>query len=334
MNTIPDFQSIMRPLLELSASCKELSAKESIAQLAQTFQLSEEQIRERLPSGSRRFADRVSWAKTYLKNAGLLKHTRHAHFAITEQGRDTLATYSGKINVKYLKQFAAFQEFLKRTRSRTESKSKKSIIIDLSSHLSSSHLSFDKNLKETSMVMQKKSDRDVITLEEKLIETHNLITNILRDELLDRLQKSSPAFFENIIIDLLTSMGYGGSIEDAGKALGGSGDGGVDGVIDQDALGVDQIYIQCKRYGSNQTVGPTYIRDFYGALSLKNTHKGIFITTSDFTKSARNTAQQLGRIVLINGDDLTKLMVRYNIGCRNVEKIYLQKIDESFFEEL
>jgi len=147
-------------------------------------------------------------------------------------------------------------------------------------------------------------------------------------------RSASPAFFESLIVELLIAMGYGGSTEDAGRALGQSGDNGVDGVIDQDPLGVDQIYLQAKRYGANNLVGPGDIRDFYGALSIHRATKGIFVTTSGFTSSAIQTAASLGsRIVLIDGPELAKLMIRYNIGCRDKDVLHIKQIDEAYFEE-
>lgn len=152
-------------------------------------------------------------------------------------------------------------------------------------------------------------------------------------DLLDRVRDATPEFFEDLIVELLLSMGYGGASGDAGRRIGGSGDGGVDGVIDQDPLGVDQIYVQAKRYKEGNNIAPSAIRDFFGALNLKKAQKGIFFTTSAFSGDAIQTAKDLGmRIVLIDGERLAKLMLKYNIGCRDEEILYLKKIDEEFFE--
>ena len=171
------------------------------------------------------------------------------------------------------------------------------------------------------------------TPDEALRRAHTAITSALAEDLLDRVRKSSPAFFERLIVALLLAMGYGGTSEDAGRALGQSGDAGVDGVIDQDPLGVDQIYVQAKRYGDGNNVGAGAIRDFYGALSLKKAQKGIFVTTSAFSSGAIETARGLGsRIVLIDGLQLAKLMTRYNVGCRDEDVLHIKKIDEDFFD--
>jgi restriction system protein len=171
------------------------------------------------------------------------------------------------------------------------------------------------------------------TPDEALRRAHGAITGALAAELLDRVRKATPAFFEKLIVELLLAMGYGGTSEEAGRALGQSGDDGVDGVIDQDPLGVDQIFVQAKRYGEGNNIGAGAIRDFYGALSFKKAHKGIFVTTSAFSSAAIDTARGLGsRIVLIDGLQLTKLMIRYNVGCRDEDVLHLKKVDEDFFE--
>lgn len=173
------------------------------------------------------------------------------------------------------------------------------------------------------------------TPDENLQEAHLKLQAALAASLLDYARNASPRFFEQLIVDLFISMGYGGSSEEAGRALGQSGDNGVDGVIDQDPLGVDQIYLQAKRYGSDNSVGAGDIRNFYGALSIKKATKGIFVTTSSFTSSAKQTARDLGsRIVLIDGTQLAKLMVQYNIGCRDKDVLRIKQIDEGYFEEL
>ena len=176
-------------------------------------------------------------------------------------------------------------------------------------------------------------DIDDITPDEALRLAYKKINDSLALDILERTRKVTPAFFEELLIELLIAMGYGGTGEGAAHALGKTGDNGIDGVIDQDPLGVDQIYIQAKRYAQGNNVGAGDIRDFFGALNLKKAQKGIFITTSDFTASAQETAQNLGtRIVLINGNELAKLMLRYNIGSRDEQVLHLKKIDEEFFE--
>jgi restriction system protein len=177
-------------------------------------------------------------------------------------------------------------------------------------------------------------DASTNTPDESLQAAHKKLDAALASNLLDFVRTASPVFFENLIVDLLIAMGYGGTSENAGRALGQSGDNGVDGVIDQDPLGVDQIYLQAKRYGSTNSVGAGDIRDFYGALSIKKATKGIFVTTSYFTPAADQTARDLGsRIVLIDGPQLAKLMIKYNIGCRDKDVLHIKQIDEGYFDE-
>jgi restriction system protein len=162
---------------------------------------------------------------------------------------------------------------------------------------------------------------------------HRQIEISLAQELLDRILAAPPDFFERLIITLLLSMGFGGSAADAGRALGRSGDDGVDGVIDQDALGLDRVYIQAKRYAPGNNISSGAIRDFFGSLDRHKATKGLFVTTSTFSTSARETAEFLSkRIVLIDGEQLTKLMIRHNVGCRIEDTLHIKKVDEEFFE--
>lgn len=299
---------MMRPVLEC-VSAGEDSNNNVAEKLAEKFQLTEEERTELLPSGKQtRFTNRVNWAKSYLKQAGLVSITRRGYFVITEKGREALADTSAKINNTFLEQFEGYQNFKNRTR-------------EVEPDSASSLAKLSEPVTEPS------------TPDETLREAYGKITATLASELLDRVRNSPPVFFEKLIVALLLAMGYGGTSKDAGRALGQSGDDGIDGVIDQDPLGVDQVYLQAKRYGEGNNIGAGTIRDFYGALSLKRAHKGIFVTTSAFSQSAVQTARDLhSRIVLIDGIQLTRLMIRYNIGCRNEEVLYLKKIDEDFFE--
>lgn len=301
---IPDYQTLMRPVLECAAT-GEVRISDVVEQLANKYGLTADERSALLPSGKQTtFANRVHWAKSYLKQAGLVEITRRGHFNITNQGRASLADKAAVINNSYLEQFEDFQSFRARV-----------------------------NEADAATTKTTQMPETASTPDETLRLAHNSITNALSAELLDRVRKSTPAFFERLIVDLLIAMGYGGTSEDAGRAIGQSGDDGVDGVIDQDPLGVDQIYLQAKRYIEGNNIGPAAIRDFFGALSLKKAHKGIFVTTSAFSATAIQTARDLGsRIVLIDGVQLTKLMIRYNIGCRDEEVLHLKRIDEDFFE--
>jgi restriction system protein len=299
---IPDYQTLMAPVLR-SAINKEVKISDVIENLANEFSLTLDERAELLPSGTQTtFSNRIHWAKTYLKQAGLVESTRRAHFRTTEIGKSTVEDPNVIINNRFLRTFPEFVAFQNRGKS------------------------------EVSEPQVELAQFDA-TPEEMLRQAYEKINESISNELLDRLRLGTPAFFERCIVQLLLAMGYGGSSEDAGRAIGQSGDDGVDGVIDQDPLGVDQIYIQAKRYSSDNQVGPAAIREFFGSLSLKKAQKGIFVTTSGFTKSASETARQIGgRIVLIDSVQLGKLMVRYNVGCRDQEVVHIKRVDEDFFE--
>ncbi len=304
---IPDYQTLMLPVLKSCAQGKMITS-DVIDALAIEFQLTQEEKEQLLPSGKQStFSNRIHWAKGYLKQAGLLIYPARSHFVLTDGGRKVLASNPDKIDNKFLEQFEAFQEF----RSRKGAQS---------SNVSSE--------RETILPSED------ATPDELLRSSHKAIGDALAADLLGRVRDASPQFFEELIVELLIGMGYGGTSENAGKAIGKSGDDGVDGVIDQDPLGVDQIYIQAKRYAEGNNIGSGAIRDFFGALNLKKAQKGIFFTSSAFTSSATQTANDLGvRIVLIDGLRLAKLMIRYNIGCRDEEILHLKKVDEEFFEQ-
>jgi len=300
---IPDYQALMRPVLECAAS-GEVRISDVVDRLADNFQLTDEERNELLPSGKQtRFSNRVHWAKSFLEQAGLVKATRRAHFVITDRGKEALKD-NKEINASYLEKYPEFQKFRSRT------------------------------MEDDALEwLQSREVEDTATPDEVLRAAYKKINAALAAELLDRVRAAPPNFFEHLIVELLLAMGYGGTLEDAGRALGRSGDDGVDGVIDQDPLGVDQIYVQAKRYAEGNNIGSGAIRDFFGALSLKKASKGIFVTTSSFSPSAIQTARDRGsRIVLIDGIDLARLLIRYNIGCRDEEVIHLKKIDEGFFE--
>lgn len=304
---IPDYQTLMLPVLKEAATA-EISTRDVIENLAQKYELTDEEREQLLPSGKQRtFDNRVNWAKGYLKQAGLVRYTKRGFYIVTDEGRKVLNDNPVKIDNKFLKQFEAFQDFQNRK---------------------GTQIGKDEEDIATSVV------EDDITPDEALRAAHKKINSSLASDLLDRVREASPQFFEELIVELLLAMGYGGTSEDAARALGQSGDNGVDGVVDQDPLGVDQIYIQAKRYAEGNNVGSGDIRDFFGALNLKKAQKGIFFTTSSFSSSAIQTAKDLGmRIVLIDGGHLSKLMIKYNIGCREEDVLFLKKIDEDFFEQ-
>ena len=298
---IPDYETLMRPVLEYAAT-GEVSISDTIEVLAMQFELSPTEKAELLPSNKQtRFANRANWAKSYLKQAGLVEITGRGLYKITPTGQDVLASHSGPLDRLFLERFDDFVDFQNRTNSKQSSPKQQSFLSD--------------------------------TPDETLREAYEKINSSFALDLLDRLRNGTPEFFENLIVQLLIAMGYGGTSEEAGRALGQTGDGGVDGVIDQDPLGVDQIYIQAKRYADGNNIGSGAIRDFFGALNIKKAQKGIFVTSSKFSPAAEETAAALGmRIVLIDGLQLAKLMIRYNIGCRDEDVLHIKKIDEDFFE--
>ncbi|RCS73049.1 restriction endonuclease [Vibrio casei] len=302
---IPTYQEFMRPLLEIASNGNEIKIRDAINSLADQFHLTQDERLEKLPSGRVTVLDnRIGWAKTYLTKSGLLESTRRAHFVITERGKQALNDPHTVIDNAYLKQFEEFNAFKEQ-----------------------------KNDTQPTQVETNVELEDDITPDETLRAAYKQINNALADEILTRTCQVTPAFFEQLLVDLLLAMGYGDNSEQMGHTLGQTGDNGVDGVINQDPLGVDQIYIQAKRYAQGNNVGSGDIRDFFGALNLKKAQKGIFITTSDFTASASQTAKDLGmRIVLINGKELAKLMLKYNIGSRDEQVLHLKRIDEEFFE--
>jgi len=305
---VPNFEELRRPVLEKAARGEQRIA-DVVEEISNDLDLPQEDREALLPSGKQtRIANRIHWAKSYLKQAGLVRNTRWGHFEITERGRKLLETHSGMITKDDLRQYSEFTDFETRTNNTDDLESRT-------------------NPKTQTEVFSSSTPDEVMR---KAYET---INNALAYELLEKVRDSTPLFFERLIIELLQAMNYGGSVEDAGSILGQSGDGGVDGVINQDPLGVDQIYVQAKRYKDGNNIGSGAIRDFFGALNIKRASKGIFVTTSDFTSAATETASALGsRIVLINGQRFAKLMVKYDIACRTEDVLMIKKIDEDFFE--
>ena len=308
---IPDYQTLMLPVLR-SALAGDVEIADVVDSLTDQFRLTDEERRQLLPSGKQSvIANRVHWARTYLKQAGLIEAVRRGVFRLTERGRTALKANPERIDNTYLEQFPEFQAFKERARA--------------SQQRNGDEPSQDEPVQAEA---QSDSPEDILRI------AHRRTTDVLKAELIERIQSASPVFFERLIVRLLTRMGYGGTVENAGRAIGRSGDGGVDGLIDEDTLGLDRVYIQAKRYGSNNKVGPGEIRDFFGSLDRVRASKGVFVTTSDFTKDARDTANQLSkRIVLIDGLALADFMVRFNVGCQIEETFQLQRVDEDFFEE-
>ena len=301
---IPDFQSIMLPLLKYLEDKKEHHIREAIETLSQQFGLTPEERKELLPSGQQYvFDNRVAWARTYLKKAGLIETTRRGYLKITERGLQVLQENPKEINVRYLMKFPEFVEFRSLKREKEEP---------------------DKE-KEAGIV-------DLLTPEELIENAYQRLRQNLAAELIQRVKECPPSFFEKLVIDLLISMGYGGTRKDAGEAIGRSGDEGIDGIIKEDRLGLDVVYIQAKRW-ENPVTRPE-IQKFAGALLGRKAKKGIFITTSGFTKDAREYAEKIeSKIVLIDGETLAQLMIDHNIGVSPVASYTLKKIDNDYFAE-
>lgn len=299
---IPDYQSIMLPLLKYASDGKEHSLRETIEALADEFQLTDDERRNLLPSGQQTiFDNRVGWARTYLKKAGLLETTRRGYYRITKRGQDVLRQNLTEINTAYLKQFAEFIEFQSTHRNRVDE-------------------SDDHETAETR------------TPEEEIEAAYQRVRERLAAELLQTVKGLSPVFFERLVIDLLVKMGYGGTRTDAGERLGRSGDGGIDGIIKEDRLGLDAFYVQAKRWDG--PVGRPEIQKFAGALQGQRAKKGIFITTSSFTDDAQDYVSRIdSKIVLIDGNNLAQLMIDYDVGVAPLAAYELKRVDSDYFTE-
>ncbi|KAF0098593.1 MAG: restriction system protein [bacterium] len=299
--TIPDYQSVMKPLLRFTADKLEHSLREAVDSLAIEFRLTQDELKELLPSGQQFvFVNRVGWARTYLKKAGLLESTRRSHFQITPRGMDVLNQAPDRIDVKYLDQFDEFKEF--------------------------------RNLKRTRLEEAVTDDLSDNTPEEALETAYKQLRDTLANDLLLQLKGSSPSLFEKIVVELLVKMGYGGSRNDAGKAIGRSGDEGIDGIIKEDRLGLDIIYIQAKRWDG--TVGRPEVQKFAGALQGQLARKGIMITTSAFSKEANEYASRIeNKIVLIDGEQIAQLMIDHGLGVSPVAIFEVKKLDSDYFSE-
>lgn len=302
---IPNFQSLMRPLLASASDGQEHSIREALDQLAIQFSLTDAELKQLLPSCNQEvFLNRVGWAKQHLKMANLLEFPKRGTFKITEPGLRVLADYSEKVDLKVLRLQPGYLEARGGTKKESDSKE----------------------------FMADASESETQTPEETIEAAYLALKRSLGSEILSKLQKSSPSFFENLVVELLVAMGYGGTRKDAGQAIGRSGDEGIDGIIKEDRLGLDAIYIQAKRW--LQTVGRPEIQKFAGALQGFRAKKGIFITTSDFSREAIEYASRIeSRIVLIDGEMLWNLMIDFGIGVSKTASYEIKKIDNDYFDE-
>ncbi|MGB7339772.1 MAG: restriction endonuclease [Phototrophicaceae bacterium] len=303
---VPKYNELMLPLLQFSSDGDEHHVRDASNIIAEHLLLTDQQITELLPSGKKtKYYDRIHWAKTYLTKAGLLKTTGRGLFKITQRGFDLLNTNPTEIDNKLLSQFEEFIEF------QTPNRQSESISVN-----------------EIEL-------EDEQTPEEQIDNLYRKLRKTLSDELLETVLSVSPRFFERLVVDLLLAMGYGSSL-DSGEHLGQSNDGGVDGVIREDKLGLDTIYIQAKRYALDNGVGRPAIQNFVGSLMGFGATKGVFITTSYFSQHAVDYANAMNnmKIILIDGQQLATLMIEHNVGI-SVQKLYeIKQIDENYFPDV
>lgn len=297
--SIPDFQSILLPLLIFASDKERHSTQESIEHLSKHFNLTDNERKELLPSGKQSiFANRVGWARTHLKKAGLLEYPTRSFFQITDRGLELLKTNPEKIKISLLKQYPEYLEFIGAA---------------------------SKSLEELSKADEEK------TPEENLEYSYQEIKNNLVIEILDKIKSCPPDFFEKLVVELLVKMGYGGSMKEAGKAIGKTGDEGIDGIIKEDRLGLDTIYIQAKRW--DNVVGRPELQKFVGALAGQGARKGIFITTSRFTDQAKSYSPKNDiKLVLLDGEELAQHMIEFDLGVSIISEYKIKKIDSDYFE--
>ena len=306
---IPDFQALMLPMLRLAADGQERALSSVTEQLAVEFKLSDAERDELLPSGRQaRFNNRVGWAKTYLKKTALLEDVSRGRFRITDRGRLVLKQAPKAITLKYLERFPELAQFRGEEKGTgDDDRTSESSIVDAAANGSA-------------------------TPEEQLDASYIAVRSKLAEDLLERVKSYSPRFFEKLVVDVLVAMGYGGSLKDAGRAVGQSGDGGIDGIIKADRLGLDAIYIQAKRWEA--TVGRPVVQAFAGSLEGQRARKGVLITTSQFSGEARDYVSRIEKkIVLIDGAELAQLMIDYDVGVAVQQTYVLKKLDLDYFTE-
>ncbi len=304
---IPDFQACFRPILQVLAERGQLSSRELVEAISGHFNLTDAERRELLPSGNQEVINnRVGWAKTYLKKASLVDSPRKGQVVISAEGRKVLAANPPQLNVRYLKDsYEQFRAFHSNEQKSDEATGAEPVEVE-----------------------------NTLTPEEMVEQSHQTLRQALVGEILDRLHACSPQRFERLVVEVMVAMGYGGTLKDAGEAIGGSGDEGVDGVIKEDRLGLDLIYIQAKRWKDGNTVGRPELQKFVGALDGKRAHKGVFITTSTFTGDAKNYADATSRrLILIDGARLAELMIDHGVGVSTLATYTVKRIDSDFFTD-
>jgi restriction system protein len=302
--SIPDYQTIMLPLLKVLSDGMPHKTKEVIESLARVLELSDSEKQEVFAGGQPVFNNRVGWARTYLKKASLISSPSKGVLVLSNRGKELLSTNPIKINNVVLKQYPEFLEFMNFKR------------------------------KSGDAVFENENNINEIQTPDEIIESAYLqIRQSLIQELLEKIKSMSPVFFEKLVIELLVKMGYGGSLEDAGKATKLTNDEGIDGTIKEDKLGLDVIYIQAKRWNNN-SVGRPDIQSFVGALDGQRANKGIFITTSSFAKTAMEYVKTISKkVILIDGQQLAGYMIDYGLGVSTIQTYELKRTDSDYFEE-
>jgi len=308
---VPDFQTLMLPVPQEYADGNEHMSRDVRANVAAKLALTAEEVAEQLPTAPQtRFANRTAWAHSYLKQAGILESPRRGHYRITDRGKQVLAASPTRIDIPFLERYPDFQEFRARKGTRSDANSE----------------------VEPTEAAAADDFGVILTPDEQVRASASLVRANLAAQLLERVKQAPPAFFENLVVDLLVAMGYGGTHEDAAKVVGGTGDGGIDGVIKEDRLGLESIYVQAKRWEAS--VGRPVIQQFAGALAGHHARKGVVLTTSAFTQDALTFVKTLQTtIVLIDGKQLAELMIEFGIGVSDVETIRLQRVDEDYFTD-
>ena len=302
---VPDFQSLMLPVLRTLEGGKEIRISEVRDHVADAVGLTPEALRELVPSGRQPvFTNRVSWALTHMERAGLVERIRRGVYRLTAAGEGMLARPPARIDMKILREIPRYAEWAGRADGTPES------------------------------VVPAVKDDSTDTPEEALSRAAEQLRGALEADVLARVREAPPAFLESVVVDLLTAMGYGGGDPDMGRVTGRSGDGGIDGTIREDALGLDEVYVQAKRYADGSTVGEGDLRNFAGAIDAAGTTKGVFVTTAGFTRAAKDYLRRSPkRIVLIDGEELARLMVLHNIGVRTRVRYEIKRVDEDYFDQ-
>ena len=305
---VPDFQTMMLPFLSFLRDRQKHGYSEVANLLAEHFGLSTDDRNEMVPSGKQtRLINRVHWVSTYFKKARLIESADRGTFQISERGLELLGRNISRIDMKTLDEYPEYVAF-------RNQKNRKQGLVDENPAVA-----------ETESVDSKTPD-------EVLDDSYNTIRANLVSEVLEKVKSCSPNFFERLVVELLVNMGYGGTRQDAGQAIGKSGDEGIDGIIKEDRLGLDVIYLQAKRWEGN--VSRPEIQKFAGALQGKRAKKGVFITTSEFTKEAREFASAIdNKLILIDGEELAEYMIDFNVGVSIVNSYEIKKIDSDYFIE-